>query len=376
MKPVVLHVIPFLWSGAGRVLTRLVERQVVRYDVHVATSVSSRGLADDPSYRRRLRALRVTHHRLDSFDRAPEVVWASARRLAGLAAEIRPAVVHAHAGVPSCLAAFARQRGRDAWAVVSQVYSVGLDRPAWMDAMDAWGHAAADRVVCSAGAYETRLLASGIPPERIARVAWGVDLPPGGARPAAREADGPPVIGFLGRIERRKQQLELVRAFAALRTGFPGARLHLAGPVAEPDYARAIAREARALGVAAAVWMPGRVRDPWRFLSALTLFVSLSSDEGQGMAVLEAMAAGVPVAALPVAGIEDYLTDGQTGFALAGVSARAVAGQLEALLGDRAARGRVAREAHRLVRRHYTWARTERAMERAYAAARRAARRD
>ena len=43
----IVHVIPFLWSGAGRVVIRLCEAQ--RRDghaVHVVTSVKSRGLSD------------------------------------------------------------------------------------------------------------------------------------------------------------------------------------------------------------------------------------------------------------------------------------------------------------------------------------------
>jgi len=68
-------------------------------------------------------------------------------------------------------------------------------------------------------------------------------------------------------------------------------------------------------------------------------YVSLSSDEGQGLAVLEAMAAGVPVVALAVAGIEDYLTHERTGLA-----ARATLMHVD--------------RARAMVQRRYAWART------------------
>ena len=68
----IVHVIPFLWSGAGRVVIRLCEAQ--RRDghaVHVVTSVKSRGLSDWQPHRRAAARLGVQHHRIDTFDRAP-----------------------------------------------------------------------------------------------------------------------------------------------------------------------------------------------------------------------------------------------------------------------------------------------------------------
>ena len=54
MKPRVLHVAPFLWSGAGRVISQLCESQQERWEVAIVTSGGLRGLRDWPAYRRRL----------------------------------------------------------------------------------------------------------------------------------------------------------------------------------------------------------------------------------------------------------------------------------------------------------------------------------
>ena len=69
----ILHVTPFLWSGAGQAITALCDTQCARHDVRITTSVSSRGERDWPAYRRRLRAARVGHTRIDLFNRDPEV---------------------------------------------------------------------------------------------------------------------------------------------------------------------------------------------------------------------------------------------------------------------------------------------------------------
>jgi glycosyltransferase involved in cell wall biosynthesis len=96
------------------------------------------------------------------------------------------------------------------------------------------------------------------------------------------------------------------------------------------------------------------------------LFVSLSSDEGQGLAVLEAMAVGVPVLAMPVSGIADFLAHGRTGFALDRRDAKSVAAAAVRVLAEPAARASVARKARRLVERRYAWDLTVRAFDRLY----------
>jgi glycosyltransferase involved in cell wall biosynthesis len=110
------------------------------------------------------------------------------------------------------------------------------------------------------------------------------------------------------------------------------------------------------------------VRNPWPIVRGWDLFVSLSSDEGQGLAILEAMALGVPVAAIRSAGVEDYLADGQTGFELTGVQPRRVARALADVLSDAPRLRAVSRRARRMVETRYGWTSTVEAYERVYAA--------
>jgi glycosyltransferase involved in cell wall biosynthesis len=106
-------------------------------------------------------------------------------------------------------------------------------------------------------------------------------------------------------------------------------------------------------------------------VSTWDLCVSLSSDEGQGLAILEAMALGVPVAARPVAGVEDYFRPGVNGIAVPSSRARDVAAAVVDALADRPRLARMARRAQAHVRRRYSWEHTVHSIERVYERAQR-----
>ncbi|MGE0393677.1 MAG: glycosyltransferase family 4 protein [Vicinamibacterales bacterium] len=375
MKPRVLHVIPMLWSGAGRVVSQLAIAQRAAWDVALVTSGRSKGERDWPVYRRTIRDAGIPHHPIDFFDRAPDVFWQGVEALAALVDRWRPDVVHTHAGVPACAAAAVRDRTAHAFRHVNHVYNWGAGRSAWMDTMDLAGIRRADAVVCSSHRYRARLLEGGIDTARLTYVPWGLDLDP--IRAAARVSHGRrarnqagvgrtgPRVGFIGRIEPRKGQLELVRGFARLHAAAPGGHLDLVGPVADEEYAAEVAGAVRRLGLSGAVSMPGKVANPFGRLAQWDVFVSLSADEGQGLAALEAMALGVPVLARPVAGVEDYLEDGVTGWACPDVSPDAVSHGVRRVLAD-AARPEIVARARTMVDRTYTFPRTVAAMDRLY----------
>lgn len=363
----ILHVIPFLWSGAGRVVTRLCLEQSRRHDVHLVTTGCGHGSRDWPAYVRGLRSAGVAMHRVDTYARDGATFWPAVARLAALIEGVRPTLVHAHAGTPTAAVALARAGMSRAVPLVAHMYSWGQGRPSWMDTMDLWAFSRAERVICSAHAYARVLRAGGVLRRRLAYVPWGVDLPPDA--PSRRRSGEPHVpvrLGFIGRLEPRKGQLLLadaVRVLAARRK----VCLELAGPPADEAYARAL--RDRAAERPDVISLLGRVPRVGPVLARWDLLVSLSSDEGQGLAILEAMAAGVPVAALRVAGVEDYLRDGRTGTELAAGPASAIAEQIATALADRDRLTRMAGRARALVTRRYAWDRTFASLERVYAEA-------
>ncbi|MEN2981529.1 MAG: glycosyltransferase family 4 protein [Thermus sp.] len=159
------------------------------------------------------------------------------------------------------------------------------------------------------------LLRLGYPEERVVLIPNGVDpsFYSQGAREAARrslELEGEFVIGFVGRLDLQKKPLLALEAFAHfLEGGGEGILLFMGeGPLGEE--VEALARR-RGLG--------RRVRfvsgkDTRFLIPALDLLLLTSAYEGMPYVLLEAFAAGVPVASAPTPGLGEWL--GGEGLAL------------------------------------------------------------
>lgn len=121
--------------------------------------------------------------------------------------------------------------------------------------------------------------------------------------------EGTPVLLGVGRLTPQKNFGLLIEAFALVRRQRP-LRLTILG--SGPDGAReALMEQARSLGVAADVWMPGQVSNPFPYYRRADLFVLPSRWEGMSNALLEAMACGCPVAAARSAVGSAEILDGE-----------------------------------------------------------------
>ena len=107
----------------------------------------------------------------------------------------------------------------------------------------------------------------------------------------------------VARIDRQKNQLALVEHLSR----HPGRKLRLVGPVTQPDYREELERRAAELGVADRVAFVGALKPGSPELlaeyRAADIFVLPSRHEPFGIVVLEAWAAGLPVAASDVGGL-------------------------------------------------------------------------
>lgn len=113
---------------------------------------------------------------------------------------------------------------------------------------------------------------------------------------AAGSADGPRRLLYLGRLHVKKGLENLLRAWSAVRPS--GWRLTIAG-IDEGGYESRLKTLAQQLGIQDSVDFPGPMLGgaKWRYLFSGTAFAHPSFSENFGIAVAEALAAGLPVIA-------------------------------------------------------------------------------
>jgi glycosyltransferase involved in cell wall biosynthesis len=164
-----------------------------------------------------------------------------------------------------------------------------------------------------------------------------------GFRPEARQvwrqgrgfAPNDFLVASVARLEPQKNPLGLIEAFARALPGRPGAHLVMAG---EGSLLEASRRLATRLGVDRRVHFSGVCLDVAELLSACDLFVLASDWEGSSVAIIEAMAAHLPVVATAVGGVPELVENGVTGMLTPAGDAAALAAAVADLAADPAQR--------------------------------------
>ncbi len=118
-----------------------------------------------------------------------------------------------------------------------------------------------------------------------------------------------PLIVNVGRQAAQKGQVLLLRAFRQIKDSEPDAHLAIAGR--EGDATRAIRQEIVTLGLEDSVDLLGYREDVDVLLASADLFMFSSLAEGLGTAVIEAMAAGVPVVAFDIPPVREATEGGR-----------------------------------------------------------------
>ena len=135
----------------------------------------------------------------------------------------------------------------------------------------------------------------------------------------------------VGRMAPEKDYPTLLKAVAALAGQAPGCRLVMVGPGPElpllEDLARKLDMNQRV------VWLGERADIP-ELLAAADVFALSSRSEGVSIAILEAMASGLPVVATAVGGNAELVEQGTTGILSPPANPGALAQALLALLND------------------------------------------
>ncbi len=143
----------------------------------------------------------------------------------------------------------------------------------------------------------------------------------------------------VGRLDRNKNQKTMLRVLSALQKEHPGrdVRLFLAG---EGRQCRKLERLAQKLHIEKNIHFLGYRDDVPALLCAADIFCHLSRTEGLPRAIMEAMAASLPVIASDVRGCRDLVTE-DGGFLVGATDVRAAARALSALVENEELRRRM-----------------------------------
>ena len=317
--PLVLHVIHHLVTGGmENGLVNLVNTMPESSYRHAIACIE-----DYSAFRDRIRRPGVE---VFALHRSRVGIWRVRRELFSLCRHLRPAIIHSRnmsgldAIVPAMLAGVRRRlHGEHGWdvgdlrgerrkpALVRRLHSPFVSR-----------YVTVSRDL--ARYLESRV---GIAASRITHICNGVDTnrfaPTGeGPRrrrlPAALRDENRVLIGTVGRIQPVKDQMLLLRAFAAAREAQPELRdrMRLA-VVGDGPLLGELRALAASLGIAGETWLPGALDDVPEVLRAFDLFVLPSLNEGISNTILEALASGLPVVATNVGGNPELIDDGVTG---------------------------------------------------------------
>ncbi len=217
-----------------------------------------------------------------------------------------------------------------------QLWSIGADKEQFRAATQ----------VFTAGRYVAEHLVRdyGIAPDRVTPIGCGISYPM--ASIPARTPSPKPTILFVGHDFERQGGDVLVEAFTRVRIAIPDAQLLLVG------------RAAHLPESAAGITLLGEVDDLHQLSDlyrSATVFCLPARFEPYGLAVLEAMAHGVPCVATRVGAMSEILHDGQLGLLVDPEDVQGLADTLTSLLHDRRLQDTLSQRARRAVEAEKTW---------------------
>ena len=219
----------------------------------------------------------------------------------------------------------------------------------------------ADRIISLCSQSTSELLEEGMPADRVAQIANGVDT--SRFTISARRSNNRKMITFIGRLDGYKGVDCLLGAFRQVIQGCPDVTLKLVGD--GPD-AMELTRQAEALQIQGRVVFRGRQVDVAKELSETDIFVLPSLSEGMSNVLLEAMACGLPVVATEVGAAADMISNRVNGMLVPPGNPAALSNALIELLRNDVFAGSLGIAARKTVEERYGLERTADCYEKLY----------
>jgi glycosyltransferase involved in cell wall biosynthesis len=320
--PIAIFITTFEPGGTERQMIELVRRlDPSRWSVHLACF-----RAEGAWYQRAAEAARsVTAFPVASFKSLRAVKQLSA--FARWCRRSRLAVVHTTElwsnsfGLPGAALAGVPVR-------IGNRREINPDKTPAQIAMQRFGYACAHTIVANSQAAAARLRLERVPIRKIAVIPNGLDASAFEPRPprAPRRA-----IITIANLRREKAHDVLIDAAPSILRRVPDARFEIVG--GGPEHEALVAR-AHARGVAAAFTFHGHCDDVAARLREADLFVLPSRSEAFPNAVLEAMAAGLPIVASATGGIRELVDHERTGLLVSPDDPAALAAAIVRMLSE------------------------------------------
>ena len=226
--------------------------------------------------------------------------------------------------------------------------------------LDLWSLHAPARIVTVSEAFKRQLTSRGIARDRIAVLHNAIDPAWVERRGFSRES-GQQLLGIrendriilaVGRLSREKAFGDLLAAMAQLKSKHPHLNPHLYIAGEGPDRA-SLESNASTLGIASSVTFTGPIKDLAPWYAAADLLAISSEKEGSPNALLEAMAARLPVVATRVGGIPEIVTDNETALLVPAQNPEALAAAIAQILTEPETVRAMAERAHETIVRRF-----------------------
>ena len=171
-----------------------------------------------------------------------------------------------------------------------------------------------------------------IDPDRVQTIYNGLDLADWNRTSVSAPSRDRLLVTTIGNIRRVKGHDVFIKAAALIAPRFPHVDFSIAGGVLEPAYFEELQDLIRELNLSDRFHFAGSITNLQQHLSAADIFVLPSRSEGFSNAIVEAMAASLPVIATNVGGNAEAVQDGVTGIVVPAEDPAALSAAMTRLL--------------------------------------------
>ena len=257
-----------------------------------------------------------------------------------IAERLQPDILQSHAVKSHFLLRWAGLPARVPWVAFHHGYTWPTLKARLYNQLDRWSLRTARKVVTMSVPFREQLIAQGVSRDRIEIVHNAIPLDWGRQTRQPEQAsalrarlnipEGRPVILIVGRLSREKDHLTLLRAVHGLQLQFDPHLVIVGDGPERPIIEETIA----SLGLSQRATLTGQqnTAEPYYGIANVAVLSSLS--EGSPNALLEAMAAQVPVVATSVGGIPEIVTSEESALLVPPADSAAMGTAIGRILAD------------------------------------------